>query len=195
MTLAVVIRGDQLDPHALAETSRENEATYGFFGISCSSKSTAQPWTRSHLRSSQGPSGWLCSRPVISYGQTSNCGTPASHRTTMWCTETSPNSSPDLSAARTVSSRTRTIETLMEVSDMDIELRADLNVEDDDGLNWSTIARAARPEEIVPGAIVKAGTDRFWSWVCVESVDADGQVHFRQITRREAQSSGRMVTA
>ena len=34
MTLAVVIRGDQLDPHALAETSRENEATYGFFGIS-----------------------------------------------------------------------------------------------------------------------------------------------------------------
>jgi hypothetical protein len=31
---------------------------------------------------------------------------------------------------------------------------------------------------IVPGAVVVAGTERFWSVVRIEQVDSDGQVHF-----------------
>lgn len=67
-----------------------------------------------------------------------------------------------------------------------IDLRANLNNEDDDGLNWGLLRNAAKPEAIVEGAIVIAGTDRFWSWVRIRRVDDDGQVHFEQITAEEA---------
>jgi hypothetical protein len=59
-----------------------------------------------------------------------------------------------------------------------IELRADLNSEDDEGRLWSLLRDAAHPERIVPGAVVVAGTDRFWSVVRIDQVDDDGQIHF-----------------
>ena len=59
-----------------------------------------------------------------------------------------------------------------------IDLRADLNAEDDEGRWWSLIGDAADPAMVVPGAVVVAGTDRFWSVVRIEQVDDDGQVHF-----------------
>lgn len=59
-----------------------------------------------------------------------------------------------------------------------IELRADLNSEDDQGRWWSLLRDAANPHLIVPGAVVVAGTERFWSVVRVDQVDEDGQVHF-----------------
>ena len=35
-----------------------------------------------------------------------------------------------------------------------------------------------RVVRIVPGAVLVAGTERFWSVVRIEQVDDDGQVHF-----------------
>ncbi len=59
-----------------------------------------------------------------------------------------------------------------------IELRADLNSEDDQGRWWSLLREATEPARIVPGAVVVAGSERFGSVVRIEQVDADGQVHF-----------------
>jgi hypothetical protein len=60
-----------------------------------------------------------------------------------------------------------------------IDLRADLNSEDDDeGRWWSLLRDAFDPAGVVPGAVMVAGAERFWSVVRVEQVDDDGQVHF-----------------
>jgi hypothetical protein len=71
----------------------------------------------------------------------------------------------------------------------DIALRANLNNEDDEGLNWGLVRNAVDPAAIVAGAVVVAGTERFWSWVRVRRVDEDGQVHFEQISADEAARS------
>ncbi len=61
----------------------------------------------------------------------------------------------------------------------DPDLIADLNdQDDDDGLGWSTLADAAEPECIRPGAMVLAGNSRAQAVVRVVAVDEDGQVHF-----------------
>ena len=67
---------------------------------------------------------------------------------------------------------------------MELDLRADLNCEDDDGLNWALLVKAVHPERVKPGAVLRAGTERSWSWVRVVAVDEDGQVHFQQIRGR-----------
>jgi hypothetical protein len=41
---ALVLRGDELDPMALAETARSNEAVYGFFGISVFAEVNDATW-------------------------------------------------------------------------------------------------------------------------------------------------------
>jgi hypothetical protein len=58
-----------------------------------------------------------------------------------------------------------------------IDLRADLNADDDEGRGWSLMRDAVEPSVIVSGAMLVAGTERFWSVVRVEQVDDDGQVH------------------
>lgn len=68
-----------------------------------------------------------------------------------------------------------------------IALAANLNNEDDEGLNWSLLRNAADPSLIVEGAVLTAGTERFWSWVRIRRIDDDGQVHFKQISGEEAQ--------
>jgi hypothetical protein len=67
-----------------------------------------------------------------------------------------------------------------------IALAANLNNEDDEGLNWSLLRNAADPSLIIEGAVIAAGTERFWSWVRIRRVDDDGQVHFEQISAEEA---------
>src|SRR5437588_7638029 len=67
-----------------------------------------------------------------------------------------------------------------------IALRADLNNEDDEGYNWSLLRHADEPSAIVEGAVLVAGTARFWSWVRIRRVDDDGQVHFERISAEEA---------
>ena len=59
-----------------------------------------------------------------------------------------------------------------------IDLRADLNAEDDEGRWWSLLRDAVDPGRIAPGAVLVAGSERFWSVVRIDQVDADGQVHF-----------------
>ena len=60
----------------------------------------------------------------------------------------------------------------------EVDLIADLNAEDDNGLGWSTLADAPAPERIVPGAMVLAGNQAAQAVVRIVAVDQDGQVHF-----------------
>jgi hypothetical protein len=62
-----------------------------------------------------------------------------------------------------------------------IDLRSDLNADDDNGENWALLRNAMDPARIQPGAVLVAGTPRSWSVVRVTSVDTDGQVHFIQL--------------
>jgi len=61
---------------------------------------------------------------------------------------------------------------------IDLDLIADLNAQDDDGLGWSTLADAAAPDRVQPGAMLLAGNDQAQAVVRVVAVDDDGQVHF-----------------
>jgi hypothetical protein len=60
----------------------------------------------------------------------------------------------------------------------DIDLAADLNAQDDDGLGWSTLADAAETDRVRPGAMLLAGNGQAQAVVRVVAVDDDGQVHF-----------------
>lgn len=60
----------------------------------------------------------------------------------------------------------------------DLDLLADLNAQDDDGMGWSTLADAAAPDRVRPGAMLLAGNDQAHAVVRVVAVDDDGQVHF-----------------
>jgi hypothetical protein len=66
----------------------------------------------------------------------------------------------------------------------DVDLRANLNNENDDGFKWGLLRNASDPDAVRPGAILKAGRGRTWSWVRIVSVDPDGQVHFETVSRR-----------
>lgn len=43
-----------------------------------------------------------------------------------------------------------------------IELPADLNMEDDQGLNIARLADAVTPEAVIPGAVLVVGAPRAW---------------------------------
>jgi hypothetical protein len=60
----------------------------------------------------------------------------------------------------------------------DIDLTADLNAQDDDGLGWSTLADARDPSRVRPGAMLIAGNRYGRAVVRVVAVDDDGQVQF-----------------
>ena len=60
--------------------------------------------------------------------------------------------------------------------DARIDLVADLNDEDDEGLGWSTLSEASDPARIRPGLMVVA-------------VDDDGQVHFAVLPGPVAKNS------
>ncbi|MGO9872870.1 MAG: hypothetical protein ACLPVY_03645 [Acidimicrobiia bacterium] len=60
----------------------------------------------------------------------------------------------------------------------EIDLVADLNAQDDDGLGWSTLGDARESARVVPGAMLLAGNQAARAVVRVVVVDDDGQVHF-----------------
>ena len=60
----------------------------------------------------------------------------------------------------------------------DIDLVADLNAQDDDGLGWSTLDDASDRSLVHPGAMLLAGNSQAQAIVRVVAVDDDGQVHF-----------------
>jgi hypothetical protein len=78
---------------------------------------------------------------------------------------------------------------------VDLELRADLNSEDDDGLNWALLRDAVDPSKIHRGAVVRAGSERFAAWVEIVAVDSDGQVHFRQLNAAEVEARNPISTS
>ena len=73
--------------------------------------------------------------------------------------------------------KAKTIDLEAAVTD-DIDLIADLNAQDDDGLCWSTLRDARATERIVPGAMILAGNRHGQAVVRIVAVDDDGQVHF-----------------
>lgn len=62
--------------------------------------------------------------------------------------------------------------------DDEIDLIADLNAQDDDGLGWSLLTDARDPDRVRPGVMLLAGNDAGLAVVRVVAVDEDGQVHF-----------------
>ncbi len=60
----------------------------------------------------------------------------------------------------------------------DLDLVADLNAQDDDGLGWSLLADAHAPARVRPGAMLLAGNRQAQAVVRVVAVDEDGQIHF-----------------
>jgi hypothetical protein len=63
-----------------------------------------------------------------------------------------------------------------------IDLRADLNAEDDEGRWWTLLTDATDPAQMMTGGVVVAGTERLWSVVRIDQVDDDGQVHFLAVS-------------
>jgi hypothetical protein len=59
-----------------------------------------------------------------------------------------------------------------------LDLRADLNAQDDDGYGWSTLSRARQPEAVKVGSMLLAGNSQAIAVVRVVAIDDDGQVHF-----------------
>jgi hypothetical protein len=59
-----------------------------------------------------------------------------------------------------------------------IDLAADLNHEDDEGLGWSTLSEARGPSRIRPGVMLVPGNRQAQAVIRVVAVDDDGQVHF-----------------
>ncbi|MEI2640047.1 MAG: hypothetical protein V9F03_13775 [Microthrixaceae bacterium] len=60
----------------------------------------------------------------------------------------------------------------------DLDLIADLNAQDDEGLGWSTLADARAPERVRSGVMLLAGNSQAQAVVRIVAVDEDGQVHF-----------------
>jgi hypothetical protein len=60
----------------------------------------------------------------------------------------------------------------------EIDLVADLNSEDDDGLGWSSLSDARDAAQVRAGVMLVAGNRFGKAVVRVMAVDEDGQVHF-----------------
>ncbi len=61
------------------------------------------------------------------------------------------------------------------MSEIEVDLVADLNAQDDDGYGWSTLPCARHPESVNPGSMLLAGNPQ--AVAVVVAVDNDGQVH------------------
>ena len=59
-----------------------------------------------------------------------------------------------------------------------IDLPADLNTQDDDGLGWTIVTFARDPQQVKVGEQLVAGDRNAQATVRIEAVDPDGQVHF-----------------
>jgi hypothetical protein len=62
--------------------------------------------------------------------------------------------------------------------DQEIDLIADLNAEDDEGLGWSVLSQARDQSRIRRGVMLVAGNDQAKAVVRIVAIDDDGQVHF-----------------
>ena len=60
----------------------------------------------------------------------------------------------------------------------ELDVIADLNAEDDDGLGWSTLSDARDAARVRVGAMLLAGNESAMAVVRIAAVDDDGQIHF-----------------
>ena len=60
----------------------------------------------------------------------------------------------------------------------ELDVIADLNAEDDDGLGWSTLADARDATRVRPGAMLLVGNESAAAVVRIVAVDDDGQIYF-----------------
>jgi hypothetical protein len=65
--------------------------------------------------------------------------------------------------------------------DPEIDLIAELNAEDDEGLGWSALSDARDASQVRPGAVLVAGNRYGQAVVRIVAVDEDGQVHFTML--------------
>ena len=72
-----------------------------------------------------------------------------------------------------------------------IDLDADLNMEDDEGRNFTRVAPPATAPEA--GAVLVAGRPDFWSWVVVDEVDGEIVYFHHQVSTRHAASLATLV--
>jgi hypothetical protein len=70
----------------------------------------------------------------------------------------------------------------------DIDLRADLNAQDDDGNGWSLLSNAREPSRVRRGAMLLPGNRYAQAVVRVLAVDDDGQVHFAVLPGSDAKN-------
>ena len=68
-----------------------------------------------------------------------------------------------------------TQEVMME---LEIDLVADLNAQDDEGNGWALLEDALHPSDVSTGQMLLAGNEQATAVVRVLAVDDDGQVHF-----------------
>ena len=61
---------------------------------------------------------------------------------------------------------------------LELDLEADLNAQNDEGLGWSTLRDARDPSRVTPGAMLLAGNSQGCAVVRIVAIDDDGQVHF-----------------
>ena len=73
---------------------------------------------------------------------------------------------------------------------INIDLDADLNMEDDSGRNFTRIPKSASPIRV--GSVLVAGRPGFWSWVVIDELDED-VAYFHQVSARHAASIGPLV--
>lgn len=71
-----------------------------------------------------------------------------------------------------------------------IDIDADLNMEDDDERNFARLP--VDDPRIEVGAVAVAGRPGFWSWVRIDEIDG-AVVFFRQISAREAAAQGELA--
>jgi hypothetical protein len=75
-----------------------------------------------------------------------------------------------------------------------IDLRADLNAQDDDGLGWSTLSRARDSQRVKVGVMLVAGNEHAQAVVRIVAVDGDGQIHF-SILRGSVETNRHLLDA
>ncbi len=62
--------------------------------------------------------------------------------------------------------------------DLEVDLVADLNAQDDNGLGWSLLTDARNPDSVRPGAMLLVGNLQARAVARIVAIDDDGQVHF-----------------
>ena len=62
--------------------------------------------------------------------------------------------------------------------DIEIDIAADLNAQDDDGNGWALLSNARNAARVTVGRMLLAGNSQAVAVVRVVAVDDDGQVHF-----------------